>query len=184
METKKYNTIVIDPPWDISMGAIPTKRRERRRRRLGYKTMSLEEIRNFPLKDFANDGAHIYCWTTNKMIWEIPEIFKSWNVKTFLIMPLVKPSGIIPTLKGYVFASEFCVLGFYNPPSQKFIGTGKLNWFKHFQKPNQHSRKPDEFYNVVKRMSPEPRIDIFNRRCIAGFDSWGDEAPKEKQLEL
>jgi len=180
----KYNTIVIDPAWDITLGGIPTKRRENRAIKLPYKVMSLEEIKNFPIKDFANDGCHVYCWTTNKMIWSIPEVFKAWNVRAFLIMPLVKPSGIIPSIYGYVFASEFCVLGFYNPPMQKFIGTGKLNWFKSFNKAGQHSRKPDEFYNVVKKMSPAPRIDIFSRRVIAGFDAWGDEAPKEKQLEL
>jgi len=182
-QKKKYNTIVIDPPWDISMGG---KRRDRpnQAQELPYKTMSIEEIKNFPLKDFANPGAHVYCWTTNKMIWEIPEIFKAWDVRYFLLMPFIKPSGMIPTLKGYQFAVEFCVLGFFEPPMQEFIGTGKVNWVKGFNKPGEHSKKPTDFYNLIKSMSPEPRVDIFSRRVIAGFDAWGDEAPKERQEEL
>ena len=44
--------------------------------------------------------------------------------------------------------------------------------------------KPDEFYNLIREMSPEPRIDVFSRRIIAGFDCWGDESPNESQEVL
>lgn len=182
-ERMKYNTIVIDPPWPITMGAI-TKHRPNRAKILPYKTMTLEEIQNFPIADFANNGAHVYLWTTNKMIWEVPKIFEKWNVRFHLIMPLIKPSGVSPMIKGYQFATEFCVLGFFIHPMQKYIGQGKVNWFKAFNKPGEHSRKPEDFYNTVKKISPGPRIDIFNRRVIAGFDGWGDQSPKEKQEEL
>ena len=39
----------------------------------------------------------------------------------------------------------------------------------------EHSRKPDEFYDLVKRVSPEPRIDIFGREGRDGYDVWGVE---------
>ena len=58
---------------------------------------------------------------------------------------------------------------------QKFKRAGKLNWIKAFNKAGTHSSKPEEFYELVREMSPEPRIDIFARRNINGFDSWGDE---------
>lgn len=175
---KKYNTIVIDPPWEISMTG-KVKRRENRAERLPYKTMNLNEIRNFPIHALCKKGCHVYCWTTNKMLQHTFDVLKSWGVNFHLVMPIVKPSGIAPCM-GYVFASEFVLLGFFGKPMQKFKKIGKLNWLKTFNKAGNHSAKPEEFYNLVREMSPEPRIDIFARRIIEGFDSWGDQAPTGK----
>jgi len=180
---KKYNTIVIDPPWNISMSGKVKRGREKRAESLKYKTMSLQEIRSIPIKNIANKGCHVYCWTTNKMLKDTFNVLESWGVNFHLVMVMVKPSGIAPAM-GYVFGTEFCLLGFYGKPMQKFLNIGKLNWFKHLNKHGNHSHKPEEFYNLIREMSPEPRIDIFSRRIITGFDVWGDEAPDEKQEEL
>ena len=45
-------------------------------------------------------------------------------------------------------------------------------------KRREHSRKPDGFYDTVRRVSPGPRIDVFSRERRDGFDSWGDEVDK------
>ena len=172
---KKYNTIVIDPPWNITMTG-EVKRRENRAKKLPYKTMTLYDIKKIPIYKIANVGCHVYCWTTNKMLKETFNVLSSWGVNFHLVIPLVKPSGIAPCM-GYVFASEFCLLGFFGKPMQKFLSMGKLNWIKTFNKAGTHSSKPEEFYDLVREMSPEPRIDIFSRRLINGFDCWGDEAP-------
>lgn len=45
---KKYNTIVIDPPWAISLtGRV--KIRKKRAEILPYKTMSIQEIKEIPI---------------------------------------------------------------------------------------------------------------------------------------
>ena len=38
-----------------------------------------------------------------------------------------------------------------------------------------HSEKPDEFYEVVERMSPAPRMDVFARKQRDGWFCWGDQ---------
>ena len=168
-----YNTIVIDPPWDISMTGN-VKRRENCSKSLPYKTMSLQEIKDFPLSDFANVGCHVYCWTTNKMLEDTFKVLKEWGVNKHLVIVACKPSGIAPCM-GYVFATEFVILGFYGKPMQKFKKIGEKNWFMMFNSTGKHSTKPDEFYKKVEIMSPEPYIDIFARRKREGWDVWGDE---------
>lgn len=150
------------------------KRRKKRAEKLDYKTMSLQEIKEIQLKEIANIGCHVYCWTTNKMLKDTFSVLESWGVNFHLIMPMVKPSGIAPCF-GYVFATEFCLLGFFGKPMQKFTAIGELNWFKTFNKAGKHSTKPDEFYRIVEKMSPAPRIDIFARQQRKNWDVFGDE---------
>ena len=171
---QKYNTIVIDPPWDIKMSASNLKRRPKTATQLPYKTLSLESIKNLPISHIANQGSHIYCWTTNRMLKETFEVLERWGVKFHLVIVMVKPSGIAPAM-GYVFGTEFCLLGFYGIPKQKFLKIGKLNWFQHLNGAGKHSVKPEKFYKLVEEMSPAPRIDIFARRQRQGWDVWGNE---------
>ena len=173
--TKKYNTIVIDPPWNITMSGKVKRGREHRKTALTYKTMSLEEIKyKIPISQIANKGCHIYCWTTNKMLRETFNVLEEWSVNFHLVLVMVKPSGIAPAM-GYVFGSEFCLLGFYGKPMQKFLNIGKLNWIQNLNGDGKHSVKPDKFYELVEAMSPAPRIDIFARRKREGWDVYGNE---------
>ena len=41
-----------------------------------------------------------------------------------------------------------------------------------------HSRKPVEFYDLLRRVAPGPRIDLFSREGHEGFDAWGNEVDK------
>jgi N6-adenosine-specific RNA methylase IME4 len=178
----KYNTVVIDPPWKLkTIGKkkhLPGKRNHNQTRPIPYKMMSLDEIKQFPLSDLTNVGAHVYLWTTNSMLRAAFDVLEAWGVHYHLTIPLVKKSGIAPC-NGYVFAAEYCLLGFAGKPMQKFTAVGKLNWLVSAPRPGMHSQKPDEFYELVSAMSPEPRLDCFSRRRLQGWDTWGNEKDKD-----
>ena len=38
----------------------------------------------------------------------------------------------------------------------------------------QHSFKPPEAYRLIRRNSPGPRVSLFQRRPVEGFEIWGD----------
>jgi N6-adenosine-specific RNA methylase IME4 len=170
---RRYNTVVIDPPWPISNNggwegqhAKPLK--------IPYNTMDLIEIAAMDIKKVCNIGAHVYLWTTNRFLNNAIKILEGWGIKYHLTITMVKPSGMCPSL-GYVFASEYCLMGYAGSPMVPFIKAGELNWFKNASKAGEHSKKPHVFYKMVEATSPGPRIDLFARSLRAGWDLMGDE---------
>src|SRR4051794_20480558 len=123
----KFKTIVIDPPWQQSMANEYRAKRHARADRLPYPTLTLDEIKAFPLGQLAEVGGHVYLWTTNKFLRSAFDVLDAWDCRFHLCMPLVKRSGIAPCC-GYVFGAEYCLLAFHGKPMLKFTSMGKLNW--------------------------------------------------------
>ena len=180
-----YKTIVIDPPWPITM-AGKTRLRPNRAKELPYKTMTLSQIKELTfIEDMAEVGAHVYLWTVNKFLRESFDVFEAWGVKYHLTMVWTKPTGLAPVPTGYKFNTEFCLLGFYGKPMIPFIPNGAPpNYLMAMSKRDNHSSKPSEFYELIRRKSPEPRIDIFARKRHIGFDAYGDQVESGIQEAL
>lgn len=161
-----YRTIVIDPPWDmqkIERDVTPNQ--------VGfdYPTMSEEELESFHIP--ADTNCHIYLWTTQKFLPMAFRLLDRWGFKYIFTMVWHKPGGFQPFgLPQY--NCEFVLFG--RKGNMDFLDTKQF--FCAFNAPRrEHSRKPDEFYQLVKRVSPEPRIDIFSREKREGFDQYGNE---------
>ena len=156
----EYNTIVCDPPWP--MDAVP------------YPTMTLDQIRALRMPTALD--TILWLWTTHKFLESACHIMDEWGFTREAIITWVKPGGRQPTGLPQL-ATEFVLLGHKGDgitsttiPLKEQIGT----WFEADR--GEHSKKPDEFYDLVRRTSPGPRLDMFNRREIEGFTGWGAEA--------
>lgn len=170
--TKEYRTLVVDPPWPIEKierGVRPNQYE------LDYPVMSLEEIKTLPQRGLlpANkEGSHIYLWTTQKHLPSAFAVFDAWDVKYQCLLTWVKNVGFTPF--SWMYSTELCLFGrIGNLP---LLVMGKRLDFAATVK--EHSRKPDEFYHLVKEVSPEPRLDMFSRETHDGFDNWGNEVGK------
>lgn len=166
-----YRTIVIDPPWPVKK--IERQARPNQGLYLDYPIMELEEIAKIPVQELAyEEGTHIYLWVTQKYLPEGLKLFEKWGVKYQCLLTWVKPTGITPY--SWMYNTEHVLFG--------RVGTLQLNKLGiklAFEAKNrEHSRKPDEFYSIVKEVSPEPRIDLFAREARQGFITWGDETEK------
>jgi N6-adenosine-specific RNA methylase IME4 len=164
----KYNTIVIDPPWNQGKTGLRSVR-PNQGRTLNYSTMTLDEIKCFPIDDFAEENAHIYLWTINKFLRDAFDVLKEWKFKFHVVLVWRKPTGVTPF--SFQFVNEYVLFGYRG----KFK-IGKMGIPTTFDaKVREHSRKPDELYEIAELCSLSPRIDIFSREKRQGWDQWGDE---------
>ena len=174
----KYRTIVIDPPWPIEKIL-----REVRPNQLDmdYPTMTIEEIEALPVPELAyEDGCHIYLWTTHKYLPMAFKVLDAWGANYECLLTWVKNVGITPF--SWMYSTEHCL--FARIGNLPLLKLGKRLDFE--AKVREHSRKPDEFYNLVKEVSPEPRIDMFSREKREGFAQYGNELDRfsSKQVSV
>lgn len=167
----KYKTIIVDPPWPVVK--IEREVRPKQSAVLDYPIMSIEEIKNCDLitKRF-NENCHVYLWATHKFIPVAFEVFNAWGVKYECLLTWVKNVGMTPF--SWMYSTEHCLFG--RKGSLELLKKGERLDFT--AKVREHSRKPNEFYELVSRVSPEPRIDIFAREGHKGFHVAGNEVKK------
>lgn len=163
----KYRTIVIDPPWPIEKILRDVRPNQLD---LDYPTMAIEEIEALPIPELAyEDGCHIYLWTTHKYLPRAFEVLDAWGANYECLLTWVKNVGMTPF--SWMYSTEHCL--FARIGNLPLLKLGKRLDFQ--AKVREHSRKPDEFYNLVKEVSPEPRIDMFSRENREAFDQYGNE---------
>ncbi len=164
-----YACLVVDPPWPmqkIERDLYPNQ--------VGfeYPTMDEEELKDFQLPALAADSCHLYLWTTQKHLPFAIRLAEHWGFKYQCLMTWVKNVGFTPY--SWMYSTEhvlFCTKG--NLP---LLRQGMRLDFS--AKRREHSRKPDEFYDLVREASPEPRLDVFSREQRDGFKQYGNEATK------
>lgn len=173
---QQYGTIVIDPPW-------PMKKIERVVRpnqvEFDYPTMDYEQLRAFRAKfrQMAADQCHVFMWTTQKFLPMALRLFEDYEVKYVLTMVWHKPGGFQPVgLPQY--NCEFVLYGRIGSP--EFIDTKAFNCCFDADR-GEHSRKPNEFYDLIRRVTPDGRVDIFSREKRPGFDQFGNEPDKFRE---
>lgn len=171
----RYRTIVADPPWSYRVntgvqGAVGEQ----------YGTMTNAEIAALPVRDVVDDDAHIYMWVTNPRLFTEPhdecgpvDILRAWGFEYKTMLTWVKKPGLGI---GYYFRgdTEHVLFG----TRGKAPIPASLRESNVFTAPRAgHSAKPDCFYDLVERISPAPRMEMFARRArLTGWDYWGNQS--------
>jgi len=176
--TKRYNVIVIDPPWQVKK--LKNKLRPNQIN-MDYPTMSIDEIKLLDIKHISEDNCYCFLWTTQKFLWQSKDILENWGFNHLCTMVWEKTYGRSSgmALYGFRWNAEFILVGTKGKkdmfPKKKLIPLV-------FQAENiRHSQKPNKFYELIKDLG-DKRIDIFAREKKEGWDVYGNEVNSDIQL--
>lgn len=174
----KFATILADPPWQFQNRTGKVAPEHKRLSR--YSTMSLDEIKSLQVASATADTAHLYLWVPNALLPEGMAVLKAWGFqyKSNLIWHKIRKDGG-PDGRGVGFyfrnVTEMVLFGVKGKNARTLApGRSQVNFLK--TQKREHSRKPDEFYDIVESCSPGPYLEMFARGSRKGWNSWGNQA--------
>jgi N6-adenosine-specific RNA methylase IME4 len=175
---KKFATILADPPWQFinRTGKVAPEHRRLSR----YGTMTLPEICALPVESALASTAHLYLWVPNALLPNGLEVMKAWGFeyKSNLIWhKLRKDGGSVGRGVGFYFrnVTEIILFGVRGKNARTLQpGRTQVNYIG--TRKREHSRKPDEQYELIEACSPGPRLEMFSRGTRNGWTVWGNQA--------
>ena len=176
--SERYGTVLADPPWRFANRTGKMAPEHRRLRRYG--TLHLDEIKSLPVEEMALDSAHCYLWTPNAMLPQGLEVLSAWGFKykTNLVWHKIRKDGG-PDGRGVGFyfrnVTEMVLFG-VRGRNARTLGPGRRQVNFMASRKREHSRKPDEQYEIIESCSWGPYLELFGRGSRPGWRVWGDEA--------
>lgn len=193
-----YATIVADPPWPMpqtgrttrgetdSKGVYTAKggrevdgtwwgRHRGGTVDLPYSRLSLQEIQDLQVGDLAASDAHLYLWTTNRFIEAAYEIARAWGFRPSQLLTWCKPPMGIGFGGAFTTTTEFVLHARRGSlAASERVDSSWWNWSRVYVNGHiSHSAKPPAFLDLVERVSPSPRAELFARAPRLGWDHWG-----------
>lgn len=142
--------------------------------------MTKADILALPVAKLAADRAHLYLWVPNAMLVEGIEVLERWGFayKTNLVWHKVRKDGG-PDGRGVGFyfrnTTELILFGVRGknirtlPPGRRQVNIIR-------SQKREHSRKPDQLYEIIESCSEGPFIELFARGSRKGWTAWGHQA--------
>lgn len=173
---KKYQIIYADPPWKYHNYGYKEAVRGSEKE---YGSMSTDQLIALPVANLLDNTAILFLWSTSPCLIYAVKLIKAWGfeykTKAFCWIKMNKNSaGLFWGMGNWTRSnSEDCLLAVKGNPKAQAHDIHQI-----LMTPvSQHSRKPDELVrdNIIKLCGDLPRIELFARRQVEGWDCWGNE---------
>ena len=172
---KKYKIIYADPPWQYR---VYSKKGQGRSAENHYHTMNIKDIMALPVDKIADKDCILFLWITFPCLKEGIEVMERWGFK-------YKTCGFNWVKRNKKKNTYFMGLGFWTRSNSEICLIGTKRQPKRISKSvpqicdariMEHSRKPAEIRERIVELCGElPRIELFARDKVKGWDSLGDE---------
>ncbi|HXW25016.1 MAG TPA: MT-A70 family methyltransferase [Xanthobacteraceae bacterium] len=175
---RRFGTVLADPPWQFQNRTGKVAPEHRRLSRYG--TLTLDEIKALPVGRITAPVSHLYLWVPNAMLPEGLAVLAAWGFtyKSNIVWHKVRKDGG-PDGRGVGFyfrnVTELILFGVKGKNARTLApGRRQVNYLA--TRKREHSRKPDEQYEIIEACSPGPFLELFARGKRNGWDAWGSQA--------
>ena len=179
----RYGTLVADPPWRFMNRTGKMAPEHKRLHR--YATMSTAEICAMPVATHACPSSHLYLWVPNALLPDGLAVMKAWGFqyKTNLIWYKIrKDGGPDGRGVGFYFRNVTEVLLFGIKGKMRTLQPGRTQVNVISTRKEEHSRKPEEFRDLIEQCSPGPYLELFARVARGGWTLWGDQVDTYEEI--
>lgn len=175
---QRFRTVMADPPWRFTnrTGKIAPEHKRLAR----YQTMGLQDICNLPVENHLEETAHCYLWVPNALLPEGLQVLAAWGFeyKSNIIWHKIrKDGGSDGRGVGFYFrnVTEIILFGVRGKGARTLPpGRTQVNLFG--TRKREHSRKPDEQYDIIEACSRGPYLELFGRGKRENWTVWGNQA--------
>ncbi|NOY72942.1 MAG: DNA methyltransferase [Gammaproteobacteria bacterium] len=170
---KKYQVILADPPWQYSDSANAGKRGAVHK----YEVMDLQSLCDLPVADIADENCVLFMWVTPPFLEDCFQVAKAWGftykTKAFCWIKHTEKAKEHFGMGNWTRAnSEDCLLFTKGKPKRVNASVRQVIRSRVLQ----HSVKPPVTRNhICQLMGDIPRIELFARQKVEGWDYWGSE---------
>lgn len=173
---RKYSIVYADPPWKYkAWNGVGEGLRTAENH---YPCMNLVDIKSLPVARICNKDCILFLWVTFPCLKEGLELMESWGFKyktcAFNWVKQNKKSDTLFWGLGYWTRanSEICLIGTKGHPKRESKSVHQVV----ISRVQQHSKKPDEVRDrIVELCGDLPRVELFARNRVPGWDCWGNE---------
>lgn len=175
-----FSTVLADPPWRFANRTGKVAPEHRRLDR--YSTMTLDDIKTIGVKGILAPNAHLYLWVPNALLPDGLEVMSAWGfryISNIVWAKRRKDGGPDGRGVGFYFRNVTELLLFGVRGSMRTLQPGRSQVNMIETRKREHSRKPDEQYDLIESCSPGSYIELFARNARKGWTVWGDESSSD-----
>lgn len=175
-----FSTVLADPPWRFTNRTGKVAPEHKRLSR--YDTMTVAEIASLPVDQIVADKSHLYLWVPNALIAEGLHVMDAWGFtyKANIVWAKRRKDGG-PDGRGVGFyfrnVTELLLFGVRGRMRTLAPGRRQVNMIE--SRKREHSRKPEEQYDLIESCSPGPYLEMFARYRRKGWSAWGRESDED-----
>jgi N6-adenosine-specific RNA methylase IME4 len=176
--SRRFAAVLADPPWRFvnKTGKVAPEHRRLSR----YGTMTLAEISALPVERITAPTAHLYLWCPNALLPDGLAVMQAWGFtyKSNIVWHKVRRDGGSDGRGvGFYFrnVTELMLFG-VRGKNARTLAPGRRQVNLLATRKREHSRKPDEQYDIIEACSPGPFLELFARGTRKGWLTWGNQA--------
>lgn len=174
----RYGAILADPPWQFSNRT--GKMAPEHKRLARYPTLPLDQIASLPVSNLAPSNSHLYLWVPNALLPQGLQVMEAWGFKyktNIIWQKIRKDKGPDGRGVGFYFrnVTEMILFG-VRGKNVRTLAPGRRQVNIICSQKREHSRKPDELYDIIEGCSPGPYLELFARGTRPGWSAWGNQS--------